>query len=341
MFRFQHPEHLWLLLFIPVLVVAYALYRRARRRALERFAATEMVERLAPDHSRRKPWRKFALLLLAIPLLAVAWANPQWSLQREEVKRRGIDLILALDVSNSMLAEDVQPSRLERSRYFATSLVDQLKGNNIGVELFTCTALQQSPLTTDYAFVKTVLTTAAPYQISTQGTSLAEAIRAAEASFAQQTDSDEKGNHRALVIISDGEDHDGSGVAAAKAANDNGLLIFTVGVGKENGARMPITLQSGQRDVIRDQTGNAGVTRADPTTLEAVADAGGGRYYPLGSNAETLVEALRQRIDQIEKTEFESQTFSSYDSFFYYFLWPAVLLLLIEFGMSERRGLRA
>ncbi len=337
MFRLENPENLWLLLAIPVVIGLYLFYRQQRRKALARFADEKLLDRLAPGMNKRRPWTKFLLLLGALPLLALAWANPQWSQQREEVKRRGIDLIVALDVSRSMLAEDVQPSRMERAQYFATTLVDELAGNNIGVELFTCTGLMQAPLTTDYAFVKTVLATAGPYQIATQGTNLGEAIRVAEEAYEENSEDSGSANHRALIIISDGEDHDGSGANAAASAHDEGLLIYTVGVGKESGAQMPVILENGRRDVVRDRGGNAGITSADPATLEAIAEAGGGRYYPLSSDSEALVEALRAQMFRIEKTEFESQSFSSYDSFFYYFLWPAVLLLLVEFVMGERR----
>lgn len=336
MFRLENPEHLWLLLLLPLVAGLYLFYRNQRKKALSRFANPEMIDRLAPGLSKRRPWTKFLLLLGAIPLLAVAWANPQWSQQREEVKRRGIDLIIALDVSRSMLAEDVQPSRMERAQYFATSLVNKLAGNNIGVELFTCTGLMQAPLTTDYAFVKTVLSTAGPFQIGTQGTNIGEAISVAEDAYEKQSKESGTANHRALIIISDGEDHDGSAANIAAKAHDNGLLIYTVGIGKETGAQMPIILETGRRDVVRDRGGNAGITRANPETLENIAAAGGGRYYPLSSDSEALIEALRTQIDKIEKSEFESQSFSSYDSFYYYFLWPAFLLLLIEFVVGER-----
>lgn len=329
MFRFENPDYLWMLVIIPLLLMAYAFYWRDRRRALDRFAERELLDRLAPGISQRRPWTKFLLIIVAIPLLTIAAANPQWSIQREEVKRRGIDLIIALDVSRSMLAEDVQPSRMERAAYFSQTLVDELVGNNIGVALFSCTALMQVPLTTDYSFVKTVIATAGPYQIGAQGTNIGEAIAVAEESFAEAGN-----NHRALVIISDGEDQEGGAANLASSAHDDGLLIYTVGVGKEEGAYMPLTLDNGNSDFVRDQSGRPARTSANFSTLSAIADAGGGRYYPLSSDAESLAEALRTQIDRIEKREFESQAFSSYDSFFYYFLAPALLLLLIEFSLG-------
>jgi len=331
MFRLQNPEYLWLLIAVPVLLGLFYWYWNRRRVALDRFADRELIGRLAPGMNRRLPWTKFLLLLLSIPLLSFAMTNPQWAAERQEIKRRGIDVIVALDVSNSMLAEDVQPSRMERARYFANTLVDELVGNNIGVELFTCTSLMQAPLTTDYAFVKSVISAAGPYQISAQGTNLAEAIDRADEAYEE-----ESANHRALIIISDGEDHDGSAAAAASRANGKGLMIYTIGVGKQEGSFMPFNLPNGRKDYVRTTGGGPATTNADPATLEAIATAGGGNYFPLSGDGKNLAEAIKAKVDRIEKQEFESQSFSTYDSYFYWFLAPAILLLLVEFSISRK-----
>ena len=331
MFRLEHPEYLWLLLAVPLLVGLFGWYWRQRRAALDRFADRELLDYLAPGNNRRLPWTKFGLLIVSLPLLILALANPQWSAQREEMKRRGIDLIIALDISNSMLAEDVKPSRMDRARFFTTTLVDELAGNNIGVELFTCTAVMTAPLTTDYAFVKNVVSTAAPYQISAQGTNLAEAIDVAEQAF-----DEESANHRALIIVSDGEDHDGSAASAAARAHDAGLLVYTVGVGKASGSLMPVQLNNGRSDYIRAPGGGPATTNADMATLEDIASKGGGSYFTLSGDSENLAQALRAQVDRIEKLEFETQSFSSYDSYFYWFLAPGVLLLLLDMGLGWR-----
>lgn len=335
MFRLEHPEYLWLLALVPVVLLLFAWYWRQRRAALDRFADRELLDYLAPGVNRRLPWTKFGLLLLSLPLLILALANPQWSAQREEMKRRGIDLIIALDISNSMLAEDVKPSRMDRARFFTTTLIDELAGNNIGVELFTCTAVMTAPLTTDYAFVKNVVSTAAPYQISAQGTNLAEAITTAEAAF-----DEESANHRALIIISDGEDHEGSAAAAAARAHDEGLLVYTVGVGKSSGSLMPVQLNNGRSGYIRAPGGGPATTSADMGTLEDIASSGGGSYFALSGDSENLAQALRAQVDRIEKLEFETQSYSSYDSYFYWFLAPGVLLLLVEFGLGWRANVK-
>ncbi|MGB3801774.1 MAG: VWA domain-containing protein [Lewinella sp.] len=331
MFRVEHPEYFWLLLLVPIIVGLFLWYWRQRRAALDRFADRELLTYLAPGVNRRLPWTKFGLLAVSLPLLVFALANPQWSTQREEIQRRGIDLIVALDISNSMRAEDVQPSRMDRARFFTNTLIDELAGNNIGVELFTCTAVMAAPLTTDYAFVKNVVSTAAPYQISAQGTNLAEAITTAEAAF-----DEESANHRALIIVSDGEDHAGDAAAAAAQANDAGLLVYTVGVGKTEGSLMPVQLNNGRNDYIREQGGGPATTSANFTTLENIANSGGGSYFTLSGDAENLAQALRAQVDRIEKHEFETQEFSSYDSYFYWFLAPAVLLLLVELSMGRK-----
>ncbi|MBB4078937.1 Ca-activated chloride channel family protein [Lewinella aquimaris] len=331
MVRFEHPDYLWLLLLVPAVIGLFFWYWRQRRAALDRFADRELLDHLAPGINRRLPWTKFILLALSLPLFVVALANPQWSAQREEMQRRGIDLVIALDISNSMLAEDVKPSRMDRARFFTTTLIDELAGNNIGVELFTCTAVMAAPLTTDYNFVKSVVSTAAPYQISAQGTNLAEAITTAEAAF-----DEESANHRALIIISDGEDHEGSATSAAKRANEAGLLVYTVGVGKSGASLMPVQLNNGRSDYIRQSGGGPATTSADMATLEDIASSGGGSYFTLSGDSENLAQALRAQVDRIEKQEFETQSFSSYDSYFYWFLAPAVLLLLIEMSIGYR-----
>jgi Ca-activated chloride channel family protein len=229
-----------------------------------------------------------------------------------------------------MLAEDISPSRLERAKRFAQQLVDELSGNNLGVILFACNAFPVTPLTSDYAFAKLTLATANPSQAGAQGTSLGEAIDLAERSF-----DPENQNHKALIILTDGEDHDGAAAERAAAAHTNGLLIYTVGVGDEAGSFIPT--QVGNRiDYLRDETGNPVRSRLQPEKLQAVAEAGGGAYFSLGNDAASLVEALRNRIDTIEKREYEERVFTDYESYFQLFIGLALLVLLVEFFLSYR-----
>lgn len=330
MFRFENASYLWLLGLAPVLLLVFAAAWRARRKALEQFGGENVVKRLTPGLSRYKHWTKTALLVLGIALLAVAWANPQWGGKRQPVQRRGIDLFIALDISQSMLAEDVSPNRLERAKRFGQRLVEELAGNNLGVILFACNAFPVTPLTTDYAFANLTLATANPSQAGAQGTSLGEAIDLADRSFDAENE-----NHKALIMLTDGEDHDGSATERASAAHGNGLLIYTVGVGSQDGTFIPVQIGS-RSDYLRDQTGNPVRTFLDPRTLEAVAEAGGGAYFSLGNDAASLVEALRHRIDTIEKREYEERVFTDYESYFQVFIALALLVLLAEFFLSYR-----
>ncbi|MEM8583832.1 MAG: VWA domain-containing protein [Bacteroidota bacterium] len=331
MFRFEHPSYLLLLLGLPLLLGLFIWYWQYRKRALGRFADAELLDYLAPGISNSLPKVKFLLVFAALPLLILALANPQYSAQREEIKRRGIDLFIAMDVSRSMLARDIEPSRMDRSRYFANALIDELTGNNIGIEFFTCTPVISAPLTTDYQFLRSVVTAAEPGQISAQGTDIGAAIALAESNYRE-----ESSNHRALVVISDGEDFGGMAADQARQAFDKGLIIFAVGVGRGGAAPMPYKLSNGREAMIRDASGNSAMTQADPSTLKSIAEAGGGEYFPLGGDTRELVLALRRRIDRIEKMEFEEQTQATYDSYFYFFLIPGLLLLFIDYLIGRR-----
>jgi Ca-activated chloride channel family protein len=330
MFKFEYTAYLWALALLPLLAAFFLLAWRWRKASLERFGGPEVVRRLAPGLSRYKHLVKFGLLLSAILFLIVGLANPQWGSKRQPVKRKGIDLFIALDVSQSMLAEDVSPSRLERAKRFGQQLVDKLAGNNVGVILFACNAFPVAPLTSDYYFAKLALSTASPDQAGAQGTALSSAINLAERSFEPENET-----HKAIIIITDGEDHDGQGVAAAELAYGTGTLIYTVGVGSTAGSFIPV-INRGRSEYLRDNTGNPVRSALAPETLEAVARAGGGAYFSLEKNADGLAEALRQRIDTIEKREYEQRVFTDYESYFQIFVGIALLLLLIEFLLSYR-----
>lgn len=335
MFRFEQEAYLYGLLVIPVLIAIFAAAWYFRRRAVRRFGELSLMRRLAPGLSRRRHILKFSIVLVALTAMIIAWANPQWGGKRREVLRKGIDLFIALDISQSMLAQDISPSRLERSKRFAQNLVDELGGNNIGVILFACNAFLSVPLTSDYGFVKLSLSTANPDQAASQGTSIGEAIGVAQRSFRGDNE-----RHRAVIIISDGEDHDGSAAEAAREAYRSGTLIFTVGVGETEGAFVPVS-QSGRGSFLRDGRGNPVRSRLNAETLEKVAQAGSGAYFNLSSSGNSVVEALRNRIDTIEKREFEDMAFTDFETYFQYFVAVALLLLVIEFLLSYRRIRRA
>lgn len=333
MFRFEHPDLLYALLLLPVLVGVFLLYTYQRRRALARLVDTKLLPRLAPGVGAKPHLRKFILMSLALLFLIIAWANPQWSTNRQEVERQGVDLIIALDISRSMLAEDVQPSRLERAKRFAQQLVEELAGNNIGIELFACTPFMQVPLTTDYAFAMQSIRAASTDQATAQGTAIGDAIDLAERSFEAASQ-----NHRALILLSDGEEHDEQAVAAAESAADRGLSIFAIGVGTEGGGFIPVLSTRRRPEFVQNEYGEPVRTRLEAQLLQDVAAAGGGVYYDLNQGEDALSEQLQRQLSRIEQRAFESQSFIDFESYFQYFIAVALLLLAIEFALSYRSG---
>lgn len=332
MFRFEHSVYLYGLAFIPILVLFFVATWYYRKRALNRFGNPELLKHLMPEWSKYKHTVKFILLLSALSFLIVGWANPQWGSKKEKVKRKGIDVFIALDVSRSMLAQDISPSRLDRSKRFAQNLVDQLKGENLGVILFACNAYLQVPLTNDYAFAHMFVSTANPGMATSQGTAIGEAISLAEQSFPEENQ-----KHKALIIISDGEDHDGEAVANATVARENGLLVFTIGVGDAQGSFIPVN-QGGREDYLRDRSGNPVRSQLNEEMLRDIAKAGGGDYFNLLNGSEEVMNALKVRIDAIEKREMELRSFTEYESYFQYFIGLGLFLIILEFVLSYRKN---
>jgi Ca-activated chloride channel family protein len=332
MFRFEHPEYLYALALIPLLLVLYVLMQAARRRAFRRFASRRLIGQLMPSMSRYKHSLKFILLMLALAFLIVGWANPQWGTKKESVERRSVDVFVALDISQSMLATDVPPSRLERSRRFVQDLFRALAGERIGLILFAGNAYLQMPLTTDYAAADLFVRSANPEMAPTQGTAISEAIDLASRSF-----DPENVNHKALVLVTDGENHEEAALQAAREAAKKGLLLYTVGVGTAEGSLIPMRI-AGRSDFKRDQSGNPVRTRLDEGMLEQLANAGDGVYFNLSAGSDEVINALRARIDQMEKRALEQRVFSDYESYFAWFLGIALFLIVAEFFVSYRKS---
>lgn len=333
MFRFEFIEHLYAFVAVPILVLFFFLMWYARKRMLNQFGEEPLVSQLMPNWSSYKYGLKFGLLILALSLLIVGWANPQFGSKREKVKRKSVDVFIALDISQSMLAEDLRPSRLERAKQFASKLVEELKGERIGLILFAGNAYLQTPLTTDYSAVLLFLRSANPKLAPTQGTAIGEAIDLAEQSFEE----DNK-HHKVMVVISDGENHDEESVERAEGANDNGLLLYTVGVGTAEGGFIPVE-ENGRSEFKRDRAGTPVRSRINEDMLRELADVGNGAYFNL-SQSDKIADVIRTRIDGMEKREFEQRSFSEYESYFQYFLALALLFLLLEFVLSYRKSKR-
>ncbi|MCO6489156.1 MAG: VWA domain-containing protein [Phaeodactylibacter sp.] len=332
MLRFEYTEHLYALGLLPVLLLFFWLAWRSRRRAIRRFGDGGLMARLMPEVSSFRHYLKFGLVLLALALLAIGWANPQYGTKLVKYKRKSVDIFIAFDVSQSMLAEDISPSRLARAGRFAQTLAEGLSSERLGLILFAGNAYVQSPITQDFNAILLALRSANPNMIPNQGTAIGQAIGLAEESFEENNKS-----HKALIIITDGEDHEDDVVSRAREARENGMLIFTVGVGTEAGSFIP-AMENGRQGYKRDQTGNPVMSRLNEATLRQVAEAGGGDYFNLGASSNRVVDALKTRIDDMEKRELEQRVFSEYNSYFQWFVGLAILVLLAEFLISYRRG---
>ena len=331
MFRFENIEYLYAFGIIPILVLFFLLMWFARQRSIRKFGDITLMKRLMPQMSKYKHSIKFSILMIALSFMIIGWANPQWGTKKEKVKRKSVDVFIALDISQSMLAEDISPNRLERAKKFSQNLINELKGERIGIIIFAGNAYLQMPLTTDYAAAELFVRSANTQQAPTQGTAISEAIDLAERSFEQ----DNK-HHKALIIITDGENHDQDAIDRSREANENGLLIFTVGVGTPEGAYIP-TVYAGQRGIKRDKSGNPIRSQLNEAMLNNLAKEGDGAYYNL-VEGDKVVSALQERIDKVEKRELEQRSFNEYESYFQYFLATGLFLMLLEFFVSYRKS---
>ena len=331
MFRFEHAIHLYGLIAIPVLVLFFIWMWRNRQKAIRQFASDHLLLRLIPDLSSGKHILKFTLLMIALAFLVIAWANPQWGIKKEKTQTKGIDLFIGLDISQSMMAEDIPPNRLERAKRFGQNLVEQLRGNRIGLIFFAGNAYVQMPLSKDYALAMILLQGADPEQAGTQGTAFSNAIELAERAFPE----DNK-NHKALIFLTDGENHEPEAVEIAKEANKNGLLIYTIGVGTEAGSFVPF-VKNGRQEYKKDRSGNPVRSAINIPMMQELANAGGGQYFDLIDRPQ-VYQAIQNSIDKIEKQELELMVFDEYESYFQYFLAAGLLILFLEFFVSYRKS---
>lgn len=333
MFRFAHPEYLNALYLIPVLVLLFWYLNRNRKKLLEKFANKKLHKILIPDFSVFMNWFKFGLILLSLVLLIFAAANPQVGTRVQEVKQAGIDVFIALDVSRSMLAEDIKPNRLDKAKLQISSLINKLRGDRIGLIIFAGDAYVQFPLTTDYSAANLFLSAVDVNSVPQQGTAIASAINMAVKSF------DYKFNtQKVIVIITDGEDHEGDIMQAVSEAKEKGIKIYTIGLGSPTGVPIPVYNAQGQQvDYKKDEGGNIVLTKLDENILKEIASAGDGKYF-LGSAYEDYLDRIFNDLSSLEKTEFGVRKVTDYEDRFYYFLAPAIILLLIEFFISDRRS---
>lgn len=328
MFRFESPLYLYLLLIIiPAMVVLYYLFLRHHKAMLKRFGDTQLVSGLVKDASPKRMLYKFILVLLALIFMILAVAKPQLGAKLREVKRMGVEIMLAVDVSNSMLAEDLKPSRLERTKSAINRLIDNLQKDRIGMVVFAADAYIQLPITSDYISAKSFVSGLSTNMVPRQGTSISRAIELATRSFSEQSS-----RSRAIILITDGESHDDDPLEAAQAAKDEGVIIYTVGIGTPEGAALSIG-----GEMLKDEQGQIVVSKLDDTVLQQIAVLTGGAYVQATERSIGL-EQILEEINKIDKQEFSSMVFEEYNDIFQYFLWVAFALVSLEFVMLDRKN---
>lgn len=332
MFRFANIEMLWWLITTPVFVIAYIIYTKHKRRQLMEFGDQELVAQLMPDASKGRPIWKFSLLLLAWVLLIVAGSRPQYGQQEKTIKHQGIEVMVALDISNSMLAEDVAPNRLDRAKQILSKMIDNMVDDKVGLVVFAGEAFTQLPITCDYVSAKMFLNTITPNLISTQGTAIGAALQTAVTSFGAT----ESEAGRAIILITDGENHEDDAIAAAKQAQELGIQVFVVGIGKPEGSPIP---KPGSNDYFKDRSGQVVVSRLNEEMCQQIAAAGKGIYVRC-DNTNTAMRALQQELDRMATAELESTVYADYNEQYQSFVLIALLLIVIEFFILSRKNHR-
>lgn len=325
-FRFEHKDYLWLLWAVVPVVLLFLYFQNWRSRSLAKFGKSSLLSQLTPDVSFNKHILKFILLTLAFEFMVIGFANPQVGTKQEKVKRQGIDVFIAMDVSNSMLSEDVKPNRLMRAKNFVSNFIDELHNDRLGMIVFAGRAYMQMPLTVDYSAGRMYLKTINTNLIPTQGTNIAEAVNMARENFVQ-----EDNKHKALIIITDGEDNEGGTDEAIAEAVKQGVKIFTIGVGTDNGGPIPVG-----SDFKRDEGGNIVLSKMNQPMLRELAQKGNGRYFQLGSGKDEI-NAIFKELGRINTKDFEEVVFTDFNDQFQVCLIIAAVLLFVEWMLSERR----
>ena len=331
MYELEEKGYLYLLGIIPVLVLLFLYVQFWKRKKQREFGDIDLVRKLSPERSVFKPALKFVLLLLALVGLIFALINPKIGTKMETVKREGIDIVFAMDVSKSMLAEDVAPNRLEKSKQLVSQIINQLGNDRIGIVAYAGSAFPVLPITTDYAVSKMFLQSMNTSMVSSQGTSLDDAIKLSSTYF-------DKGNKtsKLLIMISDGEDHSEGAMDAAAEANKNGMKIITIGVGTEKGGPIPIKENGVVQSFKRDNNNEVVITKLNAESLQEIAKETKGGYIN-GSNTKEVLAYIKKALDNIQKTEFEATEMANFQSQFQWFLGIAFLLLFVDVFLLDRR----
>ena len=329
MFRLANPHLLWLLLIVPLMIIAFAILLRLRKRNLSRFGNLTTVKSLLRDVSSWRVYAKFALFVTAFSALVLTASRPQFGAKLREEKSEGVEMMFVVDVSNSMLAEDFSPNRLDRTRYAIDKLFSQMRQDRVGVVVFAGEAKVQLPITTDYRMARNFAKRLSPSLVEVQGTDISDAIDLASLSFSQR-----EGASRVMILITDGEAHDADALVAAERAAERGIRIFAIGIGSPEGA--PIQIGG---EFIKDEKGEMVVSRLNEELLQKITERGNGAYIR-ASNAEFGLSDIVDEIEKMEKSELSTLRFEEYNEQFYWILWVVLGLLLIEGLLLDRRNPR-
>ena len=331
MYQLEEKIWFWLLLIIPVIVVVFLVLQIWKRHARKKFANDYLLKRLSPNRSTFKPILKLLVLCLAFASLTIAMVNPKIGTKLETIKRQGVDIVFAVDVSKSMLAEDVAPNRLEKSKQLVTQIINNLASDRVGIIAYAGKAFPQLPITTDYASAKMFLQSMNTDMLSSQGTAIDEAIQLAKTYY-----DDEEQTNRVLIIISDGEDHSNIATSVAEEASDEGIKIFTIGVGEAKGAPIPIKRNNIVLNYKKDNQGQTVITKLNEETLIDIAKEANGQYIN-GKNTAEVLETIRNILNNMDKKEFEAKQFAEYKDQFQWFLAFGIFFLLIDILLLERK----
>lgn len=331
MYELEEKGYLYFLIAIPVLAMLFLYVQYWKRKKQREFGDLDLLKKLSPEKSIFKPALKLVIMLLALTCLIIGLVNPKMGTKLETVKREGIDIVFAIDVSKSMLAEDVAPSRLEKSKQLVSQIINNLGSDRIGIVAYSGSAFPVLPITTDYSVAKMFLQGMNPGMISSQGTSIDQAINLAT-TFIDKKDK----TNKLLIIISDGEDHSESSLSAAEEAKKLGLKIITIGVGSEKGGPIPLKRNGVVETFQRDQNDEVVITKRNPDVLKEIAKATGGGYVD-GNSTKTVLDYVKNALDNIQKTEFESTQMADFKSQFQWFLGFGFFLLFLDVFLLEKK----
>ncbi len=330
MFRFAHPEFLYLLFILPVLFLLYLYFIYIKRKDLKKFGNSALLKILMPDVSHKRQYLKFWFLFTGITLAIFILAGPQFGLKPETVQKKGIEVMICLDVSNSMLSEDISPNRLEKSKQILSRLVDDMTDDKVGLIVFAGTAYTQLPITSDYVSAKMFMSVISPDMVPVQGTAIGEAINLATRSFTPN-----ESTTKTIILITDGENHEDDAVAAAKKAEEKGISVNVIGVGDPNKS-VPIPIP-GTNSFRKDKDGNPVVSQLNEKMCQEISGAGKGMYVR-ADNTNMALKALQKELDKMGKSDIESKVYAEYDERFQTLAWIALFLLIIDFFILDRKN---